>query len=43
MTNPPPGHRRTTVTRAAFITAPVCMLAYGLIRLGDPDHGPGPA
>ncbi|MFE9932391.1 hypothetical protein [Streptomyces sp. NPDC005533] len=43
MTNPAQGHRRTTVTRAAFVAAPLCMLAYGLIRLGDPDHGPGPA
>ncbi|MEV7446112.1 hypothetical protein AB0O22_34070 [Streptomyces sp. NPDC091204] len=43
MTNPAQGHRRTTVTRAAFIAAPLCMLAYGLIRLSDPDHGPGPA
>ncbi|MFB7183668.1 hypothetical protein ACFCYI_38925 [Streptomyces sp. NPDC056257] len=43
MTNPAQGHRRTTVTRAAFIAAPLCMLAYGLIRLSDPGHGPGPA
>ncbi|MFE6835821.1 hypothetical protein ACFVFI_13475 [Streptomyces sp. NPDC057705] len=42
MTNPPQGHRLTTVTRAAFLAAPLCMLAYGAIRLGDPDHGPGP-
>ncbi|WP_404960233.1 hypothetical protein [Streptomyces sp. 147326] len=43
MTNPPQGYRRTTVTRAAFLAAPLCMLAYGIIRLSDPDHGPGPA
>ncbi|WP_051781536.1 MULTISPECIES: hypothetical protein [unclassified Streptomyces] len=43
MTNQPPSHRRATLTRAAMIYAPLCMLAYGVIRLGDPDHGPGPA
>ncbi|WP_329385959.1 hypothetical protein OG625_26545 [Streptomyces sp. NBC_01351] len=34
---------RPTLTRASFVTAPLCLLAYGAIRLGDPDHGPGPA
>ncbi|MFD7782893.1 hypothetical protein ACFV4Q_07360 [Streptomyces nojiriensis] len=43
MTNQPPRHRRAALTRAAFVSAPLCMLAYGVIRLGDPDHGPGPA
>ncbi|MGW6984196.1 hypothetical protein ACWGE1_32925 [Streptomyces sp. NPDC054932] len=43
MTNQPLSHRRAALTRAAFVTAPLCMLAYGLIRLSDPDHGPGPA
>ncbi|MFF3087909.1 hypothetical protein ACFVRB_23100 [Streptomyces nojiriensis] len=43
MTTQPPRHRRAALTRAAFVSAPLCMLAYGVIRLGDPDHGPGPA
>ncbi|MFJ9560694.1 hypothetical protein ACIRQQ_11705 [Streptomyces fuscichromogenes] len=43
MTNRPWGTRRTAMTRTAFIAAPLCMLAYGAIRLSDPDHGPGPA
>ncbi|MFI7353564.1 hypothetical protein ACIBTP_06405 [Streptomyces avidinii] len=43
MTNQPLGHRRAALTRAAFVAAPLCMLAYGVIRLSDPDHGPGPA
>ncbi|GGM92524.1 hypothetical protein [Streptomyces fuscichromogenes] len=43
MTNRPWGPRRTAMTRTAFIAAPLCMLAYGAIRLSDPDHGPGPA
>ncbi|WP_109778777.1 hypothetical protein [Streptomyces sp. CG 926] len=41
MTNQPPSHRRATLTRAALISAPLCMLVYGAVRLGDPDHGPG--
>ncbi|MFD7263959.1 hypothetical protein [Streptomyces sp. NPDC059874] len=42
MTNRPLEHRRpAALTRAAFITAPLCILAYGAIRLSDPDHGPG--
>lgn len=41
MTNRPRGTRRTALTRTAFIAAPLCMLAYGTIRLSDPDHGPG--
>ncbi|MDJ0386262.1 hypothetical protein [Streptomyces sp. G-G2] len=36
-------HRSSALRRAAFIAAPLCMLAYGAIRLSDPDHGPGPA
>ncbi|MFE5805790.1 hypothetical protein [Streptomyces sp. NPDC056491] len=43
MTNQPPRPRRAALTRAAFVTAPLCMLVYGLIRLSDPDHGPGAA
>ncbi|MFD5410086.1 hypothetical protein [Streptomyces nojiriensis] len=43
MTTQPPRHRRAALTRAAFVSAPLCMLTYGVIRLGDPDHGPGPA
>ncbi|MFJ7585790.1 hypothetical protein ACIQZO_00010 [Streptomyces sp. NPDC097617] len=43
MTTHQPGLRRAALTRAAFVTAPLCMLAYGLIRLSDPGHGPGPA
>ncbi|WP_406738611.1 hypothetical protein OG365_24715 [Streptomyces sp. NBC_00853] len=43
MTNQPLSHRRATLTRAAFVSAPLCMLAYGVVRLSDPDHGPGPA
>ncbi|MEV7523321.1 hypothetical protein [Streptomyces sp. NPDC091371] len=44
MTNQALEHRRpATLTRAAFITAPLCILAYGVIRLSDPEHGPGPA
>ncbi|MFF4426734.1 hypothetical protein ACFY04_39355 [Streptomyces sp. NPDC001549] len=43
MTHQPLSHRRATLTRAAFVTAPLCMLAYGAIRLSDPGHGPGPA
>lgn len=43
MTNHPLGRRRAALTRAAFVAAPLCMLAYGAIRLSDPDHGPGPA
>ncbi len=43
MTNQPLSHRRATLTRAAFVSAPLCMLAYGAVRLSDPDHGPGPA
>ncbi|WP_158973135.1 hypothetical protein [Streptomyces griseus] len=41
MTNRPRGLHRTALTRTAFIAAPLCMLAYGSIRLSDPDHGPG--
>ncbi|MFJ5156792.1 hypothetical protein ACIQCF_35640 [Streptomyces sp. NPDC088353] len=41
MTNRPWGTRRTALTRTAFIAAPLCMLANGVIRLSDPDHGPG--
>ncbi|MFJ9740977.1 hypothetical protein [Streptomyces sp. NPDC101166] len=41
MTNQPRGTLRTALTRTAFIAAPLCMLAYGTIRLSDPDHGPG--
>ncbi|MDT0448646.1 hypothetical protein [Streptomyces hesseae] len=33
----------TTWRQAAFATGPLCMTAYGLIRLTDPGHGPGPA
>ncbi|MFE3761555.1 hypothetical protein ACFXPI_07295 [Streptomyces sp. NPDC059104] len=33
---------RTALTRAAFVAAPLLILAYGAIRLTDPDHGPGP-
>ncbi|MEU8529092.1 MULTISPECIES: hypothetical protein [Streptomyces] len=43
MTNEPRGTRGTALTRTAFIAAPLCLLAYGAIRLSDPDHGPGPA
>ncbi|MFG2991234.1 hypothetical protein ACGFZK_18445 [Streptomyces sp. NPDC048257] len=43
MTTQPMSHGRATLTRAAFVAAPLCMLAYGTIRLSDPDHGPGPA
>ncbi|MBB4891946.1 uncharacterized membrane protein HdeD (DUF308 family) [Streptomyces olivoverticillatus] len=32
---------RRTVARTALTAAPLCMLAYGLIRLSDPEHGPG--
>lgn len=32
----------TTWRRSAFAAAPVCMTAYGLIRLIDDRHGPGP-
>ncbi|MFJ8014080.1 hypothetical protein [Streptomyces sp. NPDC096339] len=35
--------RPAALTRAAFVSAPLCILAYGAIRLGDPGHGPGPA
>ncbi|MFE1415968.1 hypothetical protein ACFW6F_34960 [Streptomyces sp. NPDC058746] len=35
--------RPAPLTRAAFVSAPLCILAYGAIRLGDPGHGPGPA
>lgn len=41
MTNRPRGTCWTALTRTAFITAPLCMLAYGAIRLSDPGHGPG--
>ncbi|WP_330333360.1 hypothetical protein OHS33_29020 [Streptomyces sp. NBC_00536] len=34
------GPRRTALTRAAFVAAPLCMLAYGAIRLSAPDHEP---
>ncbi|MFD9724515.1 hypothetical protein [Streptomyces sp. NPDC059072] len=38
------GTRRPAgLTRAAFVSAPLCILTYGAIRLGDPGHGPGPA
>lgn len=43
MTHQPLSHRRATLVRAAFVSAPLCMLAYGMVRLSDPDHGPGPA
>ncbi|MFG2328983.1 hypothetical protein ACGFMM_05100 [Streptomyces sp. NPDC048604] len=43
MTTRPRGTSRTALTRTAFIAAPLCMLAYGAIRLSDPEHGPGPA
>ncbi|MEU4210308.1 hypothetical protein AB0F13_09990 [Streptomyces sp. NPDC026206] len=32
----------TTWGRAAFAAGPLCMGAYGLVRLIDDDHGPGP-
>jgi len=41
MTNRPRETHRTALTRAAFIAAPLCLLAYGAIRLSDPEHGPG--
>ncbi|GAA0303322.1 hypothetical protein GCM10010302_47300 [Streptomyces polychromogenes] len=37
----PWGRRRTAFTRGAFVAGPLCMLAYGVIRLADPGHGPG--
>ncbi|MFE9214799.1 hypothetical protein ACFYN3_00470 [Streptomyces lavendulae] len=42
MTHRSRGSARTALTRAAFVTAPLLILAYGVIRLTDPDHGPGP-
>ncbi len=33
----------TTWRQTAFTAGPACMMAYGLIRLTDPTHGPGPA
>ncbi|MFF4581399.1 hypothetical protein ACFY15_23905 [Streptomyces sp. NPDC001373] len=39
----PWGRRRTEFVRVAFVAGPLCMLAYGVVRLADPDHGPGPA
>lgn len=42
MTRRPRRSARTALTRAAFVTAPLLILAYGAIRLTDPDHGPGP-
>ncbi|MCX5198553.1 hypothetical protein OOK31_32495 [Streptomyces sp. NBC_00249] len=43
MTNRSGRARGTNLTRTAFFAAPLCMLAYGLVRLSDPDHGPGAA
>ncbi|MEV4434078.1 hypothetical protein [Streptomyces sp. NPDC049585] len=34
--------RNTTWGRAAFTAGPLCMVAYGLLRLIDDRHGPGP-
>ncbi|MFD5420492.1 hypothetical protein ACFWJT_21015 [Streptomyces sp. NPDC127069] len=39
----PWGRRWTAFVRGAFVAAPVCLLVYGVVRLADPDHGPGPA
>ncbi|MFJ8163668.1 hypothetical protein ACIRBY_22460 [Streptomyces sp. NPDC096136] len=39
----PWGRRRSAFVREAFVAGPLCMLAYGGIRLADPGHGPGPA
>ncbi|MFK0294443.1 hypothetical protein ACIQU6_28785 [Streptomyces sp. NPDC090442] len=50
MTNRSRGMRRTALTQTAltqaawmqtaFIAGPLCMAAYGAIRLSDPTHGP---
>ncbi|UNO40893.1 hypothetical protein [Streptomyces sp. MST-110588] len=32
---------KTTWGRRALVAGPVCMMAYGLIRLIDPEHNPG--
>ncbi|WP_274918685.1 hypothetical protein [Streptomyces sp. WZ-12] len=40
MTNQPRGSHRTVLTQTAFIAGPLCMAAYGAIRLSDPTHGP---
>ncbi|MFD8145852.1 hypothetical protein [Streptomyces sp. NPDC059708] len=37
----PWGRRRTAFVRGAFVAGPLCMVAYGVIRLSDPGHGPG--
>ncbi|MEU3406420.1 hypothetical protein ABZ766_21115 [Streptomyces sp. NPDC006670] len=39
----PWGRRRSAFVRGAFVAGPLCVLAYGVIRLADPGHGPGPA
>ncbi|MEW1635237.1 hypothetical protein AB0469_14270 [Streptomyces sp. NPDC093801] len=39
----PWGRRRTAFVRGAFAAAPLCLLVYGVVRLADPDHGPGAA
>ncbi|MBT2386948.1 hypothetical protein [Streptomyces sp. ISL-11] len=41
MTERSRGIRPAALTRAAFVAGPLCMLAYGAIRLSDPEHGPG--
>ncbi|GHF34312.1 hypothetical protein GCM10010218_14330 [Streptomyces mashuensis] len=32
----------TTWKQSAFVAAPLCLAGYGLIRLVDSEHGPGP-
>ncbi|RKT06192.1 hypothetical protein BX286_4230 [Streptomyces sp. 3211.6] len=39
----PWGPRWAGFVRAAFVFAPLCVLVYGVVRLADPGHGPGPA
>ncbi|MER5733138.1 hypothetical protein ABT084_33210 [Streptomyces sp. NPDC002138] len=34
------GPRRTAFARAAFVAGPLCMGAYGVVRLANPEHRP---